>query len=132
MRLLAGLAVVVSLVACDAAPQPTASAGSGTIVIEVVAGPVCPVETTPPDPGCAPRPVAGARILLQPGDGRDIVVAEAVSDDDGMARVDVPAGEYLVIGTDAEGLLGRPDPMLVVVVAGETAEIVLGYDTGIR
>jgi hypothetical protein len=132
MRLLAALAVVVSLVACDAAPQPTASAGPGTIVIEVRAGPACPVETTPPDPACAPRPVAGVRILLQPGDGRDIVVAETVSDEDGMARVDVPAGEYLVIGTDVEGLFGRPDPVLVAVEPGEIAEVALGYDTGIR
>lgn len=110
-------------------PSP---AGAGVLEMRVVAGPVCPVETEPPDPSCDPRPVEGARILVQPGDGRDIVVGEGVSDDAGIVRLSLPAGEYVVVGLDAEGLFGSPDPVRATVVADDTTVITLGYDTGIR
>lgn len=135
-RWLAAVLAAPLLAGCILAPSPTPTptpgALAGVLDIEVVAGPVCPVERNPPDPACAPRSVEGARILVQPGDGRDIVVAEAVTGGDGTASLRLPAGEYIVIGAEVEGLMGVPEPMTVTIAAGRTTEITLAYDTGIR
>lgn len=123
---------VLVLAACSPGASASVAEREGTIEVEVVAGPVCPVEQDPPDPGCEPREVAGARVLVQPGDGRDIVVAEATADAAGHAVIDLPAGDYLVVGAEVEGLMGLPEPALVTVVVGETVRVILAYDTGIR
>ena len=125
------LGLALLLAAC--VPNPTPTAGrNGAIAVEVVAGPVCPVEQEPPDPNCEPRPVEGARIFVQPGDGRDILVGEATTDDGGRATIDIAPGDYIVLGGDFEGLMGRPEPATVTVLAGQTVTITLSYNTGIR
>lgn len=130
-RALLGLPLV--LAACmPASASPTPGGDAGTLQIEVVAGPVCPVEQDPPDPSCEPRAVEGARILVQPGDGRDIVVGEATTDADGRARIELAAGDYIVVGVEVDGLMGLPEPATVSVESGETATVTLVYDTGIR
>lgn len=97
-----------------------------------MAGPVCPVEQDPPDPNCEPRVVEGARILVQPGDGRDIVVGEATTDAEGHATFELPTGDYVVVGVEVEGLMGLPEPTTVSVESGEAVTVTLAYDTGIR
>ena len=57
--------IVILLVAGCMPATPTPPAAAGTLQVEVVAGPVCPVEQDPPDPNCEPRPVDGARIFVQ-------------------------------------------------------------------
>lgn len=125
------LGLALLLAACLPIPTPTAG-GAGAIEVEVVAGPVCPVEQEPPDPNCAPRPVEGARIFVQPGDGRDILVGEATTDVDGNASIEIAPGDYIVVGGQVDGLMGLPEPTTVSVAAGQTATITLTYDTGIR
>jgi hypothetical protein len=121
------------LAACvPASVSPTSGGDVGTLEIEVVAGPVCPVEQDPPDPNCEPRAVDGARILVQPGDGRDIVVGEATTDADGHATIELSPGDYIVIGVGVEGLMGLPEPATVTVESGESVTVTLAYDTGIR
>jgi hypothetical protein len=104
----------------------------GTLEIQAVAGPTCPVEREPPDPACAPRPVAGAQVVVTPADGREIAVATGVTDARGMLRLQVPVGEYLVGASEVEGLMGRPEPVPVTIVANQTASVTIEYDTGIR
>lgn len=125
------LALAVLLAACLPAPTPSL-AGSGAIEVSVVAGPVCPVEQDPPDPNCQPRAVEGARILVQPGDGREVVVAEATTDAAGRVTLRVAPGDYIVVGAEVEGLMGRPEPFAVTVRDGASVDVVLAYDTGIR
>lgn len=120
------------LAGCLPVPTPTPGAGTGTLSVTAVAGPVCPVEQDPPDPGCAPRLVAGARIFVQPGDGRDILVAQGATDADGVVELELPAGDYIVVGGEVEGLMGLPEPATVTIEAGQAATITLTYDTGIR
>ncbi|HET8571999.1 MAG TPA: hypothetical protein VFN14_08925, partial [Candidatus Limnocylindria bacterium] len=59
--------LLAALLAGCLAPD-TPAAGTGRLEVHAVAGPVCPVETQPPDPGCTPRPVAGATVLVTPAD----------------------------------------------------------------
>jgi hypothetical protein len=76
--------------------------------------------------------VEGARILLQPGDGRDIVIGEAMTDADGRATIELAPGDYIVVGVEVEGLMGLPGPTTVTVESGESVTVTLAYDTGIR
>ena len=127
-RALLVLLVAMALVtACDPA-EPSAQ---GSIVVVAQAGPVCPVETNPPDPSCAPRPVANAPIVVTLADSDD-VVAEGATDAEGRLTLAVPIGDYVVTAGAVEGLVAAPEPVMVSVLANLTTEVPVAYDTGIR
>ena len=109
------------------ANSPGAEAG---IAGHATAGPVCPVEKNPPDPSCAPRPVAGAVVVIRATAGAE--VKQATTAVDGTFFVAVPPGGYLVEAQPANGLMGTPGPQNVTVTAGARSTIELSYDTGIR
>jgi Carboxypeptidase regulatory-like domain len=121
------VAVAVLLAACASGPSPVAS-GVGGISGIALAGPTCPVER-PGDPACAPRPIAGATILIQDATGAD--VATIVTDAAGRFQVALPPGAYTVVGQPVEGLMGNPAPLDVEVAASDVT-VELSYDTGIR
>jgi len=131
MRVATFILIILSAVACTA-PGPSVPAEVGTLDVTVLAGPVCPVETQPPDPACEPRPVAGAQLFVSPGDGTDIVVSQATTDENGFARFELPTGTYIVTGSEVAGFFGIPDPAMADVLGGDTAPLTLSYDTGIR
>ncbi len=116
-------------VPADAWPSADGDDGSGIGGI-AVAGPVCPVETVPPDPGCAARPVAGAVIVVRDMGGSE--VARAVTGADGSFFVGLPAGDYLIEPQAVEGLMGTAAALEVTVAEGLAADVQLEYDTGIR
>lgn len=109
-------------------PQPI-GAGQTGVGGAALAGPTCPVETVG-DPACAPRPVAGAVIVVLDGSGAE--VARTTSGIDGSFFVAVTAGDYTVRGEAVDGLMGTPEPTAVTVSDGAASQIQLGYDTGIR
>ena len=121
------VAVAVLLAACGPGPSPVASPVGG-ISGTAHAGPTCPVER-PGDPACAPRPLAGATILIRDATGSD--VATIVTDAAGRFRVALLPGAYTVIGQPAEGLMGNPGPVDVEVPEG-VVTVELSYDTGNR
>ena len=86
---------------------------SFTITGQVLAGPTCPVERIPPDPGCAPRPVVGAVILFISTSEQE--VARAVSDANGVFSLMLPRGTYSMVPQRVPGLLRTPPPSPVVV-----------------
>ena len=123
------LAVVV-LVIMLAACVPSEPREQGSLLVIASAGPVCPVETNPPDPNCAPRPVANAPVVVaEPGGD---AVADGLTDADGRLTLTLPVGDYVVTAGAMEGLTGTPAPALVTVVADIEIEVALAYDTGIR
>ena len=111
---------------------PAASQPGGETGLQLVAtaGPVCPVETNPPDPSCAPRVVPGAQIVVQDASGT--TVAEVTLDLGGLAFVALPAGSYTVVAGPVDGLMGTPAPVGASVIEGAAAVVELNYDTGIR
>ena len=127
-RFLLLVTVLAMLTACE----PAEPAEGGSIVVVAMAGPVCPVESDPPDPSCAPRPVAGAAVVVTPADGSDDVVAQGETDVDGRLTLAVPVGDYLVSAGEVEGLVAAPEPVVVSVLADLTTEVPVAYDTGIR
>ena len=124
--------VLVASLGLLTACEPSEPRAEGSIVIVAMAGPVCPVETDPPDPDCAPRAVEGAPIVVTPGDGSDVVVAQGETDAEGRLTLAVPAGDYLVSAGEVEGLVAAPEPAVVTVLANLTIEVPVAYDTGIR
>ena len=95
-----------------------------------LAGPTCPVETEPPDPACAPRPVVGAAI--DAFDSSDSVYASTVTGDSGEFTLSLPSGDYTIVPQSVEGLMGVASPIEISVVDGPVDLGVLEYDTGIR
>ena len=127
-RLWLVLGLLLLVAACGSA-APSVPPGTG-LAITAAAGPVCPVERVPPDPACAPRPVAGATVVVLDGQGK--TVATVVLDDKGLANVPLAAGNYVVQAQPANGLMGTPEAQNVTVVDGAMTPVLLAYDTGIR
>jgi hypothetical protein len=113
-----------------AASNPPGAAGTGTVAGMVLAGPVCPVVQSPPDPACADRPVVGAVVVALDASGRE--VARASSGEDGRYRIPLPAGTYTLVPQHVDGLMGTASTVIVEVRTGSTTMADLAYDTGIR
>ena len=136
------LVVCTLVVACGpasgASPLPSPSpvvvpAGPPPRVTGTVsAGPVCPVEQIPPDPQCAPRPVAGAIIVATNAAGQE--VGRATSAVDGSYELTIgETGTVLITAQPLAGLARPPAPVSVALSSpGEVERIDLEYDTGIR
>ena len=109
----------------------TSPSGSGKTGIYVTAwaGPVCPV-VRPGEPGCAPRLVAGATVVIRDAAGTE--VARSATDETGHAFIELPAGAYLVEAGPVEGLMGTPGAFEIDVPPAGEAVATLDYDTGIR
>jgi hypothetical protein len=122
--------LILILAACAGTTGvPSPPAGTG-LAISALAGPTCPVETIPPDPACAPRPVAGAKVVIFDAQGGE--AATVVLDAKGSAVVSLAAGKYVVRAQPAAGLMGTPEAMDATVVDGQLTPVALSYDTGIR
>jgi hypothetical protein len=98
----------------------------------LLAGPTCPVETVPPNPACAPRPVAGATILVTNPAG--VTVARAISTTDGSYRLELAPGTYELGPQPVTGESMRaPAPTSITIGPGTGTLVVdFSYDTGIR
>ena len=98
----------------------------------VTAGPVCPVEKNPPDPSCAPRPVAGAVIVATDPGGQE--VGRTTTAPDGTYLLVVSqTGTAIITAQPVAGSFGTPMPVSVTPAApGVTLRVDLEYDTGIR
>ena len=98
----------------------------------ISAGPVCPVEKSPPDPQCAPRPIAGAVLVATNAGGEE--VGRTTSAADGTYELLITeTGAVLVTAQPVAGLMGTPAPVSVTVTGpSEVQHLDLQYDTGIR
>jgi hypothetical protein len=121
-----GIVLLLLTSACGSLPDP-----AGLVVVSgrLVAGPVCPVETDPPSPECAPRPVGGATVMIEVEGGDAVSV---VSDPEGRFQASVVAGNIRVTPQPVEGLLGTPAPIELEAGGGSLDLGELAYDTGIR
>ncbi len=110
------------------APVPAKSGIAG----RVVAGPTCPVERVPPDPRCAPRPLAATLRIRRAGAGGRGATVRAAGN--GRFRVALAPGTYVVTALPRAGspLPRPPAPINVRVRSGRYTAVTITYDTGIR
>jgi hypothetical protein len=116
------------LAACSSAGGEPASTDVRGVAI---AGPSCPVVTDPPYPDCQDRPVPGAVIVVLDQTGTQ--VARVMSGADGTFAIELAPGAYRLVPQPVDGLMGTAEEQQITVAAGEpTADVTVGYDTGIR
>jgi len=119
-----------SPVATPAAQESLPTAGA-TVSGHVMAGPVCPVETVPPNPSCAPRPVAGAIVIATNASGHE--VGRAISSADGFYSMRLDPGTFtLTPELNGTGMMKAPVGKSVVVPASGSVAADFQFDTGIR
>ena len=103
----------------------------GFILGTVVAGPQCPAQQDPPQPGCEDKPVPETPISIT-GDPLGGIPIPISTDRNGGFFVALEPGDYLVMAQPVAEYLGTPEPLKVTVPGGVQEEIELSYDTGIR
>jgi hypothetical protein len=109
---------------------PQGKGSEASVTLHLGAGPTCPVVANPPQPGCDPKPVANAQVIVRDPAGNEL--ATATSDDKGEIQTQLAPGAYYVEPQPVEGLLGQAPPVAFSVVGGETVDLSIDYDTGIR
>ena len=110
----------------------TAVGGTSGITGRLTRSPMCPVERTPPDPGCEPAALAAP---LQVRDESGRVVARTTSGTDGQYKVALAPGHYVIHGlpvSPSGSFPTPPAPVEVNVSDHAWTTVDLGYDTGIR
>lgn len=117
---------ILSFVAREAAPPPTAQSGvRGTVLL----GPTCPVMRDPPDPECADKPY-GTRLVITAADSVR-VVREVESDASGSFAVPLPRGTYTIRSAAAANTLPYCQSEPFTVTTG-FVNVIVNCDTGIR
>lgn len=114
-------------VACSSAPRAPIPSDTGVEGVTQI-GPTCPVQRV--DEPCPDRPVRAEIRVLQ--DGNTVGVVR--SGEDGMFRVALRPGEYIIEASLLEQNALNPDaqPVTVTVRAGEFTRITIAFDSGIR
>jgi hypothetical protein len=128
------LLVALLLAGCSGNGTSNESGGDGRLManlrLHLVAAPVCPVETSPPDPSCAPRPLVGGTVSALSADGTLTLLTAGA---DGVAATRLPIGRYTLTPMPVEGVLTTAMP-IEIELRDETTVIEreFVYDTGIR
>lgn len=119
---------------CEFAECPFVPRGNGTLEGTMTIGPICPVETYPPDPRCKPSAETyAARKVYVWAANRSRIIATLTPDANGRFSVLLPAGEYIVDVAHQPGPGGATGvPKTVVIAEGQTVSISIDIDTGIR
>jgi len=107
-----------------------AQPGPAQVTLFLRAGPTCPVVAVPPQPGCEPRPVGNADVAIYNAIGEEL--GTGTSDDLGRIALRPDPGAYYIVPKPVDGLIGTPEPVAFSVVGGDSLEINIDYDTGIR
>ena len=145
LALVLGVGTVVGIAACAPGsagggvqtpsagmpPENTATPPTLQGIVEglVVAAPACPVERA--DQPCPPKPVPNREVLVETPGGA--VVARVVTDQHGKFTVTLPPGTYILkVPPGASPFPIQQKPQQVTVAAGQTVQVQVVLDSGIR
>jgi hypothetical protein len=116
-------ALIVLICGCSTSPNPDAR--SGQVAGHVLVAPTCPVQLV--SPGCSPRPVSGASIVVREGTA---IRGSAHTDSAGAFHFELPYGRYVVTVTDRGQYASTTTGQ--VTISGVPAGMTLTLDSGIR
>jgi len=108
--------------------------GEGVLKGKISIGPICPVETIPPDPHCLPtmetyKAWATAVWTLN----KKSKIAAINPRLDGTYQIDIPAGNYLIDFAGQTNFVGGSNlPAPISIADGDTTNFNINIDTGIR
>lgn len=97
-------------------------------------GPLCPVETVPPDPGCQPTPETykAYPVYIMTSNGRR-EIAQITPALDGSYKTELVTGHYLIVlGTEFNRPGSSNLPAEVEINPQDTTILNIDIDTGIR
>ena len=115
---------------CDSKTALVTGILEGTISI----GPICPVETIPPDPACLPtaETYKAYPVNVFTSDGKT-KVAQLLPSLDGSYSSELPPGDYLIVLEGAKNNIGGSNlPVMVSINAQDKTLLNINIDTGIR
>jgi len=108
--------------------------GSGLLEGVVLIGPICPVETDPPDPGCLPTAETynAYPVSVWTADGR-IKIAHIKPALDGSFSTELAPGNYMVVLEKNQNNIGSSNlPVVISVNSFDKTVLNIDIDTGIR
>jgi len=124
------LAVLLFVSGCD--NQTTKE--DGVLEGKISIGPICPVETNPPAPGCLPtaETYKAYPVSVWTLDGRN-KIAQINPSPDGSYTMDLAPGRYLVTLENAQTRIGSSNlPAEISIISNVKTVLNISIDTGIR
>ena len=124
------LTCIAVMSGCDSKKALVEGILEGTISI----GPICPVETIPPDPACLPtaETYKAYPVNVFTSDGKT-KVAQLLPSLDGSYSSELPPGDYLIVLERAKNNIGGSNlPVIVSIKAQDKTLLNINIDTGIR
>ena len=106
----------------------------GILEGKISIGPICPVETDPPDPGCLPtvETYKAYPVSVWTSDGRRKITLLKPSLD-GSYKTDLESGKYLIILETGGNNIGSSNlPVEITIISGDVITLNIDIDTGIR
>ena len=123
-------ATVLALPGTAAAKSSVQLSERSVLVVTVRLGDICPHDTGPASPDCAPKLLPGAPVSLVDANGR--AVSTRRSGADGTLRFLARAGSYTLVARPLSSARITPKPVLVTLSRGMKRSLVLTYFTGIQ
>lgn len=130
-KILVGIFILlIALAGCVTNPIETQN---GKIIGHISIGPICPVETNPPQPQCQPtiETYKAFPLTLFRNDGYPVKVATIIGDSNGYYELVLEPGKYVIQHEGTSGI-GGMQPASFTVEKGKTLTLDLSIDTGIR
>ena len=124
------LAGVLVIPGCD----KETNRGTGFLEGVISIGPICPVETVPPDPGCLPtaETYKAYPVSIWTSNGRK-KIAQINPALDGSYKTELDNGNYLVILGNGQNRIARSNlPVEVSIIPQNKTILNINIDTGIR
>ena len=124
--------VVTLILSCTKQSMVT---GNGVLKGKISIGPICPVETIPPQPGCLPtRDDYNYYATAVWASDKKNKVTTIVPNLDGTYQIDLPAGDYVLDYATARtnGVGGSNLPTAFSIADKDTLTLNVSIDTGIR
>jgi hypothetical protein len=101
----------------------------GTVYVQVLLSPICPVERNPPDPACAPKPYETEITILDAQTNSPYKNYE--TDSSGKLTFSIDPGKYVLRAKSTAPFPYCTD-LKIVVTTNKTQSVVINCDTGIR
>jgi len=125
--------VLVSMILISGCTTKINHEGSGFLEGKIAIGPLCPVEMNPPQPGCQPteETYKNWQIAIWTSD-RNIKVAQINPELDGSYKVELLVGSYIADFEKEQTFGANNLPTTITITNGETTNLDINIDTGIR